>query len=143
MFALRSVFTKRLRVLDLGGKEVTPTTLFFCVSLGGIGMNLASYVMSSEPGIAQLLAPTEGAARLEQANIFPLLLLNGIAYGMYNLSSFKCLNVMPVAEHAVFNVFRRVFIIAATMIAFRVPPTLFGMMGIAMSVGGFILYLRR
>ena len=65
--------------------------------------------------------------------------VNGFCYAIYNLCSFMVLQRISVTKHAVFNVFRRIFIIMATMVAFDVELTIAGFVGVFMSVLGFLL----
>mmetsp|Transcript_21035 Transcript_21035/g.64088 ORF Transcript_21035/g.64088 Transcript_21035/m.64088 type:complete len:218 (-) Transcript_21035:115-768(-) len=142
MFALRSVYTKKLKTPSVGGSNVSPKVLFLYVSCVGVAFNVASYAVSDEPSLLAVVSGfrVEGAPRNLPSPVV-LMLINGLCYATYNLSSFMVLQRMSVTGHAVFNVFRRVFIIAATMIAFRVMPTPYGMIGIMLSGVGFGLYI--
>lgn len=75
---------------------------------------------------------------LNTFRILVLALLNGCAFTGYNLASTYILNRISVVHHAALNCIRRVFAVVVTSLVFQIPITVLGILGILMSVGGFM-----
>ena len=138
-FALRSVLVKKLKAIKARtpDEDVDPVQLFLMVSCVGIAVNATAYALADEPGVLSV-------GRVEEHPwAVRCMLLNGLCYAVYNLCSFMVLQRMSVVRHAVFNVFRRVWIIAATMLCFRVQLSATGFLGAALSFAGFFMYVRQ
>lgn len=131
MFALRSVFTKQLK--SEHKIDVDPTQVFYIVSGVGVGVNVVAYLVADEPTIRDVIHYPA------HTRVLLYMFVNGFCYAIYNLCSFMVLQRISVTKHAVFNVFRRIFIIMATMVAFDVELTIAGFVGVFMSVLGFLL----
>ena len=69
-----------------------------------------------------------------------LLIINGCAYSTYNISSFLVLSRTNLLTHAVFNCFRRVFIILFTCYYFQVALSPMNITGVGVAVIGVIFF---
>ena len=76
---------------------------------------------------------------------FVLSILNAVSFTSYNLASTSILQRLSVVQHAALNSLRRVFAIVVTSLFFVVALTLTKVIGIIISVGGFVCFsvLRR
>ena len=72
--------------------------------------------------------------------ILLLLVLNGCAYSCYNVTSFLVLARTNLITHAVFNCFRRVFIILFTCYYFQVKLSPLNITGVAIAVMGVLFF---
>ena len=72
--------------------------------------------------------------------LLTLLLVNGLTYTLYNLTSFLVLSRVELVAHAVLNVFRRVFIIVFTSLYFGMPLSFLNTVGVLMAVAGVLLF---
>jgi len=69
-------------------------------------------------------------------------IINGFAFAGYNLASTFTLSRISVVHHAALNCVRRIFAIVVTSIAFGVPITFVGAIGIFISFLSFLSYTR-
>jgi solute carrier family 35 protein E1 len=69
-----------------------------------------------------------------------LLLLNGMMFATYNLTSYVVLRRTDLITHSVLNAFRRVFIIVFTTIYFKARLTMTNLFGIFLAITGVILF---
>jgi solute carrier family 35 protein E1 len=72
--------------------------------------------------------------------ILILLILNGCAYSTYNVTSFLVLARTNLVTHAVFNCFRRVFIILFTCYYFQVVLSPLNIIGVGIAVIGVLFF---
>ena len=69
-----------------------------------------------------------------------LSLVNGCAFCSYNLASTYILSRISVVHHAALNCLRRIFAIVVTSLLFQVPLTAVGIVGIVVSMLGFLSF---
>jgi len=69
-----------------------------------------------------------------------LSVVNGCAFTSYNLASTYILSRISVVHHAALNCIRRIFAIVVTSMAFGIPITLVGALGIFLSFIGFMSF---
>jgi drug/metabolite transporter (DMT)-like permease len=69
-----------------------------------------------------------------------LSLINGCAFTCYNLASTYILSRISVVHHAALNCLRRIFAIIVTSLVFAVPISVLGLVGIVISVIGFMSF---
>ena len=157
-FSGRAVFAK---VLNLGHPGMLDeTNLFFAISLRGLlflipitllleGRGLISFFFERTQNNALSNAGSDSSIRVsggeqlaEQSliSLGLLLTLNGVMFACYNLASYIVLKRTDLVTHSVLNVFRRVFIIVATSLYFRVSVGALSMLGIALAVTGVLMF---
>ncbi len=68
------------------------------------------------------------------------ILVSGVAYYLYNEIAFWILDLVHPVTHAVGNTIKRVVLIVASVLVFRVPITLQGETGSAIAIAGSLLY---
>ena len=133
-FSGRAVFVKQLkRRFPDADVSKSMLTLFFHVHRLGLWLLVPvvflterSTLLALEPDVMLKLAGT--------------MAFNGVFYSAYNLFSFFVLGRVSASVHAVFNVFRRVVVILLTAVFFEIPMSPQNMFGVALAVGGVLLF---
>ena len=136
-FSGRAVLAKKLLKQYPG--SITELEMFRLISLMGLAV-LVPLTLVTEG--AEIYAFLSGDATMTQTywELLSLLFLNGLAYSVYNLTSFLVLGRTNLVTHAVLNCFRRVFIIVFTAMYFNVEISRFNMLGVALAVIGVCLF---
>ena len=71
------------------------------------------------------------------------MLANALAHATYNQLSFQVLSRVSASSHAVLNIARRLLLIVFTVGVFRTPMDLFNWAGVALAIGGVLLFARE
>jgi len=69
-----------------------------------------------------------------------LTIINAVAFASYNLASTSILQRLSVVHHAALNSLRRIFAIVVTSLFFQISLTFVKVLGIVVSLVGFIMY---
>lgn len=132
-FSHRAVVAKYL-FNTYPGANLDEMTMFHVISYLGL-LILIPLVMLKEWGLV-------GLVRSEDFVFFVVLLvINGLAYTTYNVTSFYVLNRTNIITHAILNVFRRVFIIIGTSVYFGITLSNNNIIGIIIAFLGLILFI--
>jgi solute carrier family 35, member E1 len=134
-FSTRAVIAKKLN-LHHGGM-MDEMSLFYHISRIGL-MILIPLALWIEGGL--VLERFVYNAHEGNTMILGLILVNGIGYTVYNVTSFFVLSRTNLITHAVLNVFRRVFIILFTASYFEISISWFNMLGIFIAVAGVLCF---
>ena len=70
-------------------------------------------------------------------------LANSFAHASYNQLSFQVLSRVATSSHAVLNISRRLCLIVITVACFRTPMDAYNWLGVALAVGGVMLFTRE
>lgn len=141
-FSMRSILVKKLRMTyPSSAASTSNVVLFYHISKIGFPLFLVAAIArgdldcqrSAKSCLLFWWSDTRGAL---------FFLANGLAYSAYNTFSFLVLDRVATTTHAIFNVFRRVFNIAAAIIYFRTPIDTTGTFGIFTAVAGVCVYAR-
>ena len=143
-FSVRALMTKKLRAATARSPAdaLDDVSLFHHVSRLGLGCVLAPMLACSRAERAEALALARGAAAGDAAalELVALLLFNGVCYATYNQSSYMVLSRVTLVSHTVLNALRRVVIICFTASFFGVKMTRMNSAGVALAVGGVLLF---
>ena len=136
-FSARAVLAKKLLKQYPG--SITELEMFRLISLMGLAVLVPLTLVTEGTEIYAFLS---GDATMTQTywELLSLLFLNGLAYSVYNLTSFLVLGRTNLVTHAVLNCFRRVFIIVFTAMYFNVEISQFNMLGVVLAVIGVCLF---
>lgn len=138
-FSGRAVFVKQLKQkFPSAGVATNDLQLFFHVHRLGLCILVPVVAFLEGPKLLELMASSKGSEIMVQ--LASTMALNGVFYSIYNLFSFFVLSRVPTSVHAVLNVFRRVVVILLTTLFFQVPMGAQNIAGVAMAVGGVLLF---
>jgi drug/metabolite transporter (DMT)-like permease len=145
-FSFRGLHQKLLRATDEGNSHVLDDlNLQYRMQQMGVYILVLPVLFVDGPGIFQHLWEIHKSDQgfimsgLLVRYIF-LAVLNGCAFASYNLASTFILTRISVVQHAALNCIRRIFAIIVTSIAFDIPITLLGAIGIMVSFLGFMSF---
>lgn len=142
MFALRSVYTKQLKLAGYTGNAIQT---FYEVSKFGLGMLLVvclgSEVAFVGMGLSHYTLQHNWPSLVaDSSQVAWLLVINGLTYAAYNQMSFLVLSMVTVVTHAVGNSCRRIVTILVSVWMFGNHITVQNACGIALAVSGVVLY---
>lgn len=135
-FSTRAVLVKRLKArFPNHDVAVSDAALFYHVNRLGLWLLLpAALLLDARAMIAALRAAP---------HLLAPLLANCAAHATYNALSFVVLGRVSVASHAVLNIVRRVLVIGVAAVLFATPFAALNAAGLALCVGGLLLYARE
>lgn len=139
-FSARAVYTK---IINLDFPDSADEIELFCaISVRGFFILIPITLIVEGKDCLQLLSSyrEDNADRQYIGVIVPLLVINGIMFACYNLMSYIVLKRTDLVTHSVMNVFRRVFVIGATTIYFRLNLGSLCLLGITAAIIGVLLY---
>lgn len=144
-FSFRGLYQKLFRATPEGSAHVVDDlNLQFRMQQVGAALLILPTAVWDGPTVLTAvwhgLSYTHGGGWGKLVRYATLALLNGCAFAGYNLSSTYLLSRLSVVHHAALNCLRRIFAIVVTSLLFRVPITLLGGTGIAVSVIGFLAF---
>ena len=136
-FSVRSVLTKKAKKSYQGNS----VSVFYHVSR--IGVLVLVFVLAVGEMFSNIIG--DGYLQLpDDMNLETLwtMLINGVAYSVYNQMSFFVLSKVEMVTHAVANAVRRTFTIVCSVWYFGNEITTVNAVGIASSAAGVIMYAR-
>eukprot|EP00903_Cladosiphon_okamuranus_P013807 g12850.t1 len=134
----RAILSKRSMGMDMG-KNMTPENLYAVLTIMSSAMLLPLSAVVEGPKIQELWAST--VTTKEKGNeIVYNTVASGVFFYLYNEVAFRCLGVVHPVTHAVGNTFKRVFLIATSIIVFKSKLTPLAAVGSVMAIGGVLLY---
>lgn len=150
-FSARSVYTKVLGSLPSGAYD--EINLFYAISWRGLlflfpvmavmeGSRVLEFVINKEIH-AKSIVHASDHAQTSMLYLLILLVVNGVTFAAYNLTSYAVLKKTELVTHSVLNVFRRVFIIAFTSFYFHTQLTYMSIVGITVAIVGVLLFNSR
>lgn len=137
-YQLRIVWSKQ--VITGGGEaKISGSNLFRVITIVSAFflLPIALFLEGSR------VLPTWWAATTDASETRALvgdILLSGFAYYMYNEIAFWILDLVHPVTHAVGNTVKRVVLIVASVVVFRVPITVQGAIGSSIAIAGSLLY---
>eukprot|EP00658_Telonema_sp_P-2_P048248 TRINITY_DN3670_c0_g1_i2.p1 TRINITY_DN3670_c0_g1~~TRINITY_DN3670_c0_g1_i2.p1 ORF type:complete len:329 (-),score=54.71 TRINITY_DN3670_c0_g1_i2:414-1400(-) len=134
-FSLRGMWSREIQEAE--GEDASPApssaALFYRVCQISACAGLACSLFLD--GLTEVLSV------LGRAGVFPVLLLNGILYYLYNQASFMVLQQVPLVTHALLNVLRRLLIIVFTAVWFGDALGYTRVFGVTVAFCGFGLFV--
>lgn len=137
-FSSRACVAKKLNILYSG--SIDEISLFYHVSYIGLFILIPLMLIFEGKDILQLLFTNNRSKDFSLWYICSLLMINGLAYTIYNILSFLVLGRTNLITHAVLNAFRRVFIISFTAYYFHVHVSHFNIFGVFLAVAGVLCF---
>ena len=138
-FALRAVVSKKAMSSYLG-ENLSPTNLFGVVTLFAAFISVPIALLLEGTSFIPLWKSAVESSGKTVAELVKAVLLSGMVHYLNNEVMYLALsNVHPVTL-AVGNTMKRVFILVASVIAFRNPVSLQAAIGSAIGIGGVLLY---
>lgn len=134
-FSYRAVIAKQLSVIS--HMPIDEIQLFSSISVIGLIIVFPLTLFLESYNISNYL---ESHPSLSIWWVFGWCAVNGTAYTSYNILSFFALNRSDIITHAVLNVFRRVVIIASSIIFFQIHVTSINLLGIFLAIVGVVLF---
>ena len=142
-FSFRGLYQKLFRATGVGRVIDDVNLQFRMQQMGVILLMLPALIWNVPSALFQIWAiyAKHGfSANGIVLKYLGLSLINGCAFTSYNLASTYILTRISVVHHAALNCIRRIFAIVVTSIAFNVPITITGSLGILLSLFGFMSF---
>eukprot|EP00752_Nemacystus_decipiens_P001588 g1549.t1 len=134
----RAILSKRSMGMDMG-KNMSPANLYAVLTIMASAMLLPLSAIVEGPKIQSLWESTVTSAEKGNEIIYNTV-ASGVFFYLYNEVAFRCLGVVHPVTHAVGNTFKRVFLIATSIIVFKSKLTPLAAVGSIMAIGGVLLY---
>lgn len=138
-FSSRAVFAKHL--FHLFPDCLSETTLFKHISVIGLVILVPLMILFERSDLWTTFLDNEMTNLAQKYELLYLLILNGVAYTLYNITSFAVLNKTSIATHAVLNLLRRVVIVGCTTCYFGINLSSLNLFGVSVAVFGVSLYV--
>jgi solute carrier family 35 protein E1 len=134
-FSTRAVYGRQLFIEY--PSSIDEINLFYSISSIGLLILVPLVVVTEGSQIYHYFINTS----TEFIHLVQLVVVNGVAYTIYNIASFIVLSKVLVVTHAVLNVFRRVAIISATSYYFSISLTMLNIYGVVLAIAGVISFV--
>eukprot|EP00904_Undaria_pinnatifida_P006014 jgi/Undpi1/2542/HiC_scaffold_13.g05921.m1 len=134
----RAILSKRSMGMDMG-KNMNPANLYAVLTIMASAMLLPLSAVIEGPKINDLWAATVDTAEKGNDIIYNTV-ASGVFFYLYNEVAFRCLGVVHPVTHAVGNTFKRVFLIATSIIVFKSKLTPMAAFGSFMAIAGVLMY---
>ncbi|CAN0129178.1 unnamed protein product [Scytosiphon promiscuus] len=134
----RAILSKRSMGMDMG-RNMSPANLYAVLTIMASAMLLPLSAIVEGPSIKALWDVTVDSPEKGNEIIYNTV-ASGVFFYLYNEVAFRCLGVVHPVTHAVGNTFKRVFLIATSIIVFKSKLTPLAAVGSFMAIAGVLLY---
>jgi solute carrier family 35 protein E1 len=138
--ALRAVFSKKTMTGKPVGKNMGEANLYSVLSiLAFIACVPISLAVEPPAAVFNAIAGARAAGH-SASYLWTCSILSGFFFYLYNEVAFLALGRVNPVTHAVGNTLKRVVIIVASVIAFKTPVSMLGVIGSSIAISGTLLY---
>ncbi|CAM9382710.1 unnamed protein product [Choristocarpus tenellus] len=134
----RAILAKRSMGMDKG-KNMDAANLYAVLTILASLMLLPLSAAVEGPRVKELWDAAILAGTTSKEIIYGSV-SSGVFFYLYNEVAFRCLDVVHPVTHAVGNTFKRVFLIATSIIFFKTSLTPMSFFGSVLAIGGVLLY---
>eukprot|EP00752_Nemacystus_decipiens_P001595 g1555.t1 len=134
----RAILSKRLMGMDMG-QNMSPANLYAVVHIMTAAMLLPLAFAVESPRIEVLWYATVTSQERGEAIIYNTV-ASAVFFYLYNEVAFRYLGRVHPVTHAVGSAFKRVFLIAVSLVVFQSRLTPFAAVGCYMAMAGVLLY---
>ena len=138
--ATKAILSKKVLDGKPLGENLTPANMFAVLTILGFLFILPASLLIEGPNAVKIAWNAALAKGYSNMQLFQLLSISGFLYYLYNEVAFLALSEVAPVTHAVTNTVKRVVIILASVIVFRNPVSMLGMMGSGMAILGATAY---